>query len=319
MIRLIRYIANGHGLEALGWLLAGLIIRWVLIALIEAKQAKPTHDTLLGANSQALPPEPSVQEPPLPPPSRGLSALGNPWLAVGLIAAGPVLFLLVQGLNPKETRVGELHVLASGSHPASEVELRVDGTPLAAARRSGPHLTFQVPEGQHEVRIVDTALGGEKELQLDLQPGETLFVPAHPDQCAVEVDMATLTYGQPARSTSTRMNGITVRALPVVYRHSRMKAMPLPDGVLSFNELPDEPPHRGPASVLLPLPCDFTGDDRIAWRELRKRFPGLEDSARRAGYTEEDPTRGEVSAMNDAQLLELHQRQGAALARETPP
>ncbi|MBN8227602.1 hypothetical protein JYK02_08795 [Corallococcus macrosporus] len=316
MLRFFRHVANGHGLEALAWILVGLLIRWVLVSLIESRESKPTQDTRLGAQT----PEPHAPEPPLPSPSRGISALINPWLVGGLIVAGPLLFLVAQGLNGQEEKSGRIHVVASGSNPAGEVELRVDGMPVPAALQSGPHLTFPVPEGKHDLRIVDAALGDEHELQVELRPEEPLLVLAHPDQCAVKVDMATLTYGQPARSMPTRMEGVTVRALPVAGRMTHMKVAPLSgDVALRFNELPEALPPGGTATVLLSLPCQFVGDDRTAWRELRTRFPGLEESARRVGYTEEDPTPGEVSAMNDAQLLELFERQGAAQARETPP
>ncbi|NOK18391.1 hypothetical protein [Corallococcus carmarthensis] len=314
MVRLIRFIIDGHALEALGILLAVLFVRWVISILSAPTTShlpQATSDTLLGAHA---PEAPALTPEPTEAPSSPVSMT----LALGLLAA-----VLVLGgiLIINRDSGGRLHVVASGMHPDREIDLRVDDVPVEPVLRVGQHLAYPIPSGPHEVHLLDPGVGVSRDFRIDVQEGDALMLSVHPDLCAVQIDMSTLTYGRPTRSTPTLMGGVDVRTLPVVTRFTDT-ASPLripEDGFLSFNELPEKLPQGRTASILTPLPCSLAQDDRSSWTAVRTLFPGLDDAAKRVGYTDADPTRREVTAMDNAQLLELHQRQGAALARETPP
>ena len=315
MLRLIRYILEGNALEALGILLLVLLVRWVFSLLTESTSSHVPHatsDTLLGAHAPEAPTlaPPEVTEAPSSP-------------VPMLLGLGLLLVVMVMGgiLLISQSGSGSLHIVANTDNPERDINLRVDNEPVAPALHDGQHLVYPIPTGPHEIYLRVSSVGVSRNFRADIQRGDAFMLSVHPDLCAVQIDMSTLTYGRSPSSTPTRMDGIHVRTLPVVARFTDT-ASPLripTDAFLSFNALPEKLPLRGTASILTPLPCTQAQDDRSTWTAVRELHVGLNDAAQRVGYTEEDPTRGEVSAMNDAQLLQLHERQGAALARETPP
>ncbi|RKH74087.1 hypothetical protein D7X96_00560 [Corallococcus interemptor] len=315
MLKLIRYILEGNALEALGILLLVLLVRWVFSLLTESNSSHLPHatsDTLLGAHAPEAPTlaPPEVAEAPSSPVPM-LLGLG---LLLAVLVMGGIL-LIGQGGS------GSLHIVTHTEDPDRDINLRVDNEPVAPVLHDGQHLVYPIPTGPHEIYLRVSSVGVSRNFRADIQRGDALMLSVHPDMCAVQIDMSTLTYGRPPSSSPTRMDGVHVRTLPVVTRFTNT-ASPLripADAFLSFNELPEQLPPQGTASILTPLPCAQAQDDRSTWTAVRELHVGLKDAAQRVGYTEEDPTRGEVSAMDDSHLLDLHQRQGAALARETPP
>ncbi|RKH60883.1 hypothetical protein [Corallococcus aberystwythensis] len=304
MVRFIRFIVDGNGLEALGILLLVLLVRWVFSLIIAPKT--PDSDTLLGGNA---PPPPA-----LTPELAETSSSPVPMLlGIGIlvVVVGSILIINFDS-------GGRLHVIASGKAPGREFDLRVDTNPVEPVLLVGQHHAYPISSGPHEVHLFDPGIGISRFFRVDIQEGDAFMLSVHSDTCAVQIDMSPLTYGRPTRR---QRSGIDVRTLPVVARFTDTKSpLRIPeDAALSFNELPEKLPQGGTASILLPLPCAQAQDDRSSWAAVRTIFPGLDDAARRVGYTDEDPTRDEVSTMDNAQLLELHERQGAALARETPP
>ncbi|RKG71390.1 hypothetical protein D7V80_01995 [Corallococcus sp. CA054B] len=299
MLRLIRYIINGNALEVLAILVVVLLVWWVF-SLITAPTTGPTP-----------------REPDDPSGSPGYAKV-----ALGLFAAVLVLWGLSSiSYSDDPPKGGRLHVVATGPQPDRDIVLRVDEQPVTPVLHADHHLAFPVPTGRHAVFLKDSTVDGSRDFEVEIREGDDLMLSVHPDLCPVQIDMSALTYGQPARSTRTPLDGVVIRTLPVVGVFTRTELpMPLPPGaVLSFNELPDALSPGLSASILIPLPCSMAQDDRALWAEARKRFPGLDDAARRVGYTEADPTRREVAAMDEERVFELFKQQGAALARETPP
>ncbi|AFE04951.1 hypothetical protein COCOR_02972 [Corallococcus coralloides DSM 2259] len=301
MLRLIRYILNGNALEVLAILVVVLLVWWVF-SLITAPNTGPT------------PPEPADPS----------GSPGYAKVALGLLAAALVLwglFAISNSDGPPAPEGGLLHVVAMGPQPDRDIVLRVDDQPVAPVLLVDHHLAFPVPSGRHAVFLKDSAVDSSRDFEVDIREGDAFMLSVHPDLCPVQIDMSALTYGQPSRSTRTPLDGVVIRTLPVVGVFTRTELpMRLPPGaVLSFNELPDALSPGLSASILIPLPCSMAQDDRTLWAEVRKRFPGLDDAARRVGYTEADPTRREVAAMDEERVFELFKQQGAALARETPP
>ncbi|NOK35575.1 hypothetical protein D7W79_05650 [Corallococcus exercitus] len=315
MVRLIRFIIDGNALEALGVLVVVLLVRWGLSLIFAPKL--PTADTLLGGNT---PPPPPLT----PEPDRTPSSLFSLKLALGLLAAvlavGGVLFI-------NRDSGGLLHVVVSDKAPGQEFDLRVDDAPVEPVLRIGQHLAYPVPSGRHEIYLRDPGIGVTRIFRVDIQEGDAFMLSVHPDTCAVQIDMSPLTYGRPTRSTPTQLTGIVVRTLPVMTRFmDTASPLRIPgNAALSFNELPETWVQGQTASILTPLPCSLAQDDRSTWTAVRTLFPGLDDAAQRVGYTEEDPTRSEVAAMDDSQLRNLFELQKSApppapaQARETPP
>ncbi|WP_375758271.1 hypothetical protein [Corallococcus exercitus] len=303
MLRLIRPITEGYALEALGILLAVLFVRWVF-------------SVLSAPAAGHAPPEPNDPA----------GSPGYAKVALGLLAAVLVLWGVLSALSNSDDSDGRpegglLHVVATGQQPDRDVVLRVDDQPVAPVLHVDHHLAFPVPSGRHAVFLKDSAVEGSRDFEVDIREGDALMLSVHPDLCTVQIGMSALTYGRPSRSTPTPLDGVVIRTLPVVGVFTRTELpMPLSSGdFLSFNELPDALSPGLKARILIPLPCSMTQDDRTIWAEVRKRFPGLDDAARRVGYTDADPTRREVAFMDEERVFELFKQQGAAQARETPP
>ncbi|NNB95136.1 hypothetical protein HI113_14650 [Corallococcus exiguus] len=299
MIRLIRPIIDGNALEALAIFVVVFVVWWVFSLLTAPKTGHAEPDDPSGSPGYAK-------------------------VALGLLAAALVLwglFALRDSDGPPGPKGGLLHVVATGPQPDRDIVLRVDDQPVAPVLHADHHLAFPVPSGRHAVFLKDSSVDSSRDFEVDIREGEALVLSVHPDLCPVQIDMSALTYGRPARSTRTPLDGVVIRTLPVVEVFTRTESpIWLPRGaVLSFNELPDSLSPGSSASILIPLPCSMAQDDRTLWAEARKRFPGLDDAARRVGYTEADPTRREVAAMDEERVFELFKQQGAALARETPP
>ncbi|WP_426750253.1 hypothetical protein [Myxococcus sp. Y35] len=114
-----------------------------------------------------------------------------------------------------------------------------------------------------------------------------------PTLCIVQVDMATLKYGQPSMP-----NGDVVRATPVLERFTETSTpvrIP-PNAFLDVEELPDTRP-KGPSPSLLTLiPCAQAQDNTRAWVAVRTSDPIVDAWARRAGYAAEASPLGEAQA-----------------------
>ncbi|RKH12979.1 hypothetical protein D7V97_06835 [Corallococcus sp. CA053C] len=313
MVKLLKLIHHGNWPLALGLLALGIFISWLVSSAEERSKdenstptprgpTKSANDTLLGA-FQHTPAE-------LPPPKQGLAALGKWKSALVLLAAAPMLALGV-ALAMHRGDGGHLHVVAVSANPEQDVRLWVDQARAVPTLHVSQHLAFPVSSGRHVVELRDAAMDESQRFIIDIREGDALLLSVHPDLCAVQIDMSTLTYGRPTRSTPTVMGGVDVRTLPVVARFID-PAVPVDipqDTYLSFQEMPDALEPGRTASLLTPLPCSLARDDRSIWVAARQLFPGLDDAAQRVGYTEEDPTRSEVTAMDNGQLLDLFQRQ----------
>ncbi|RKH67882.1 hypothetical protein [Corallococcus llansteffanensis] len=313
MFKLLKLIHQGNWPLVLGLLALGIFISWLVSSSEERakhEDSTPTprgptesaNDTLLGAFQQ----DPAE----LPPPTQGLAALGKWKAALVLLAAGPMLALGVAMVIHRDDG-GQLHVVAVSSNPEQDVWLWVDQARAVPTLHVSQHLAFPVSSGRHVVALRDAAMNESQRFIIDIRAGDNLLLSVHPDLCAVQIDMSTLTYGRPTRSTPTLMGGVDVRTLPVEARFiDPTVPVDIPrDTWLSFQEMPDALEPGRTAGLLTPLPCSLAQDDRSTWAAVRKLHPGINDAALRVGYTEEDPTRREVTAMDNGQLLELFQRQ----------
>ncbi|RKH41121.1 hypothetical protein [Corallococcus sicarius] len=319
MLRLLKLILQGRLLEALCMVAIAALIWWLIAWWEERKEededstptprgpTESTNDTLLGAFQPGTAPRSQAE---LPPPRQGLALLGKWKAALVLLAAGPLLALGV-ALVVSNDDGGQLHVVAVSTRPLKDVRLSMDGVWVEPTVHIGQHLVFPVPSGHHEVVLKDLAMEQPQRFVLDIREGDSLLLSMHPEMCAVQIDMSSLTYGRPTRSTPTVMGGVDVRTLPVVARYiDPTVPVDIPrDAWLSFQELPNELEPGQMASLLTPLPCSLAQDDRSTWAAVRTLHSGLNDAAQRVGYTEEDPTRQEVQGMDNGQLLDLFQRQ----------
>ena len=319
MLRLLKYILQGRWLEALCMVALAALIWWFVAWWEERREededstptprgpTESTNDTLLGAFQPGTAPRSQAE---LPPPRQGLALLGKWKAALVLLAAAPLLALGVALVIDNDDG-GQLHVVAVSTQPLKDVRLWMDGAWVEPTGHAGQHLVFPVSSGQHYAVLKDLAMEEPQRFMLDIRDGDALLLSMHPEMCAVQIDMSTLTYGRPTRSTPTVVGGVDVRTLPVVARYIDPKVpVDIPrDTWLSFQELPDALEPGRTASLLTPLPCSLARDDRGAWAAVRTLHSGLNDAAQRVGYTEEDPTRQEVQGMDNGQLLELAQRQ----------